>query len=890
MAKTTEKTEIWSDMETISKKSLEVLSRANATSDYCHDSKSPSYLVTNDQYFQIIKQLKAKGIRQRFITEITLENARYSKELANHVELRHLEGLKGNFGIVDGKEYGAAANIYDLNPPVEFIYSNVKSFVEQQQYFFETLWNKAIPAEKKIMEIEQGTPAEVTEIWYGADNIVKRQLQIITKAQATVDYCHSSESPSIIVAFEPFMQTVTQLNKRGVKQRYITEITGGNIQYCKELAKYIQLRHLDHVQGTLGIIDGKIYGAIANTKENHLPTEFIYSSVKSFIDQQQYFFETLWNKATSAEQRIREIEEGIPVETTEIIDGTENILNKAIEGLSLTKGMFDNCIDRACPSSYVLTSPIWNKCIELFKRGVRLRFITEITSDNISYCKEIMKIAELRHLDGIMGNFGISDGRDYRATASMQQGQPPTHAIRSTIKTFVDQQQYFFETLWNKAIPAEQRIKEIEEGKPPEKLEIIQDTQKSIGRAFDIMSKTQKELLVLFATPRTFTIALQAGAADIYRKMSANGININVLVPRRGGAEIEEHNEQKIIARVREEISPSINLRFSDVDLNTRITIMISDRKEFMSWELRDDTLDDPYLAGGIATYSNFESLASSYATIFDNLWKITELAENLRIANIRLEGNEKAMKEFINIAAHELRTPIQPILGLSEMLPNVGSTDDPQQQRKFIDVIIRNAHKLENLAEDILDVTRIDSGRLQLSRKKIDLHELVKGVVSDFQAVIKSKFDENENSSKAVICLSEEYPDDRSADLKVEHPIVVLADPNRIVQVITNLLSNAVKFSAQRDTAMITVTRGMRVIDGKPMATVSISDQGQGIDPEIVPRLFQKFISGSEKGTGLGLYISKNIIEAHGGKIWAENNKSGIGATFVFTLPLLKP
>ncbi len=246
-------------------------------------------------------------------------------------------------------------------------------------------------------------------------------------------------------------------------------------------------------------------------------------------------------------------------------------------------------------------------------------------------------------------------------------------------------------------------------------------------------------------------------------------------------------------------------------------------------------------------------------------------------------------MKEFINIAAHELRTPIQPILGLSEMLPNVGSTD-PQKQRKFIDVIIRNAHKLENLAEDILDVTRIESGRLQLSMEKIDLYELVKGVVSDFQAVIKSKFDKNENSSnRAIICLKEEYPDDWATDPGQERPMVVLADANRIVQVIANLLSNAVKFSKQRDRALITVTTGIRLIDNRSMAVVSISDQGQGIDPQIVSRLFQKFISGSQKGTGLGLYISKKIVNAHGGEIWAENNNSGIGATFVFTLPLLK-
>ncbi len=491
---------------------------------------------------------------------------------------------------------------------------------------------------------------------------------------------------------------------------------------------------------------------------------------------------------------------------------------------------------------------------------------------------------ELRHLEAVKGNFGIVDGKEYGAAANIYDLQPPVEFIYSNVKTFVDQQQYFFETLWNKAIPAKQRIKEIEEGSSPEKLEIIEDTQKSISRAFDIMSKTQKELLVLFATPRTFNFALRGKAADIYRKISENGVDIKLLVPRGTGNEIEENNEQ--IAKVRQ-ISPSIDLRFSELDLNTRITIMISDRNESMSWELRDDTLDDPYLAGGIATYSNIKSLASSYAVIFDNLWKITELAENLRMANVKLESNEKAMKEFINIAARELRTPIQPILGLSEMLP--AARNDPQQHRKFVEVIVRNAHKLENLAEDILDVTRIESGHLQLSMEKIDLHELVESIVSDFQEVIENEFNKNGNASKAIICIKDEYFRDRAPDPNLEHPVVVLADPNRIVQVITNLLSNAVEFSSQRDTALITVTRGMRVIDGKTMAIVSISDQGLGINPEIVPRLFQKFISGGEKGTGLGLYISKNIVEAHGGKIWAENNKSVIGTTFAFTLPLLK-
>jgi two-component system sensor histidine kinase VicK len=570
-------------------------------------------------------------------------------------------------------------------------------------------------------------------------------------------------------------------------------------------------------------------------------------------------------------------------EKTEVIYGAENVLNRGIQGIPLAKETIDLCGEEDGSSAIVANEPILERFIDASKRGVRIRQITEITKNNILDCKKLMDCMEMRHLDGLYGYFVIVDGNEFISHAYAQEGKSFPHMVTSTVKVFVQQQQYFFNTLWEKAIPAEQRIREIEEGRAPERLEIIQDTQKSISRAFDIMNKTQKELLVLFATPRTFTLALQAKAGDIYRKISKNGVDVKLLVPR--GTEIEENKEQ--MAKVREEVSPSINLRFSDVALNTRITIMISDRNEFMSWELRDDTLDDPYLAGGIATYSNIKALASSYATIFDNLWKITELVENLRLTNIKLEGNEKAMKEFINIAAHELRTPLQPILGLSEMLHSARS--DPQEHRKLVEIIVRNAHKLENLAENILDVTRIESGHLQLSMQKIDLDQLVESVVSDFQAVIENEFDENEKASKAVICLKDEYPDERAVVNSNQEHTIVMADANRIVQVVTNLLSNAIKFSTQGDRSLITVTRGVRVIDGRTMATVSVSDQGQGINPEIMSRLFQKFNSGSEKGTGLGLYISKNIVKAHGGEIWAERNKSGTGTTFVFTLPLLK-
>jgi signal transduction histidine kinase len=561
-------------------------------------------------------------------------------------------------------------------------------------------------------------------------------------------------------------------------------------------------------------------------------------------------------------------------EKTEVIYGAENVLNRAIQGIPLAKETIDLCGEEDGPSAIVANEPILKKYIEASKRGVRIRQITEITNTNILDCKKLMGCMEQRHLYGLYGYFVIVDGKQFHSHAYGQEAKSFPHMVTSTVKVFVQQQQYFFNTLWEKAIPAEQRIKEIEEGRAPEKLEIIQDTQKSIGRAFDIMNKTQKELLVLFATQRTFTFALRGEAADIYRKLSKNGVDIKLLVPRGGADQFEEENNEQI-AKVREEISSSINLRFSDVDLNTRITIMISDRNEFMSWELKDDTLNDPYLAGGIATYSNIKALASSYATIFDNLWKITEFAENLRIANIKLENNDKAMKEFINIAAHELRTPIQPILGLSEMLPD--ARNDPQQHGKFVEIIVRNAHKLENLAEDILDVTRIESGRLQLSMEMIDLYELVDSVVHDFQKFLPA--------DGKVIMNYQKLNDGRNdeEDYRVSH-LAIMGDPARIAQVLSNLLRNALKFTNE---GTISVRVGKNDSPSYSEAVVSISDSGQGIDPEVMYKLFEKFVSKSEKGTGLGLFISKSIVEAHGGKIWGENNKDGNGATFTFTLPL---
>jgi signal transduction histidine kinase len=236
-----------------------------------------------------------------------------------------------------------------------------------------------------------------------------------------------------------------------------------------------------------------------------------------------------------------------------------------------------------------------------------------------------------------------------------------------------------------------------------------------------------------------------------------------------------------------------------------------------------------------------------------------------------KLTYHDKLQKEFIDIAAHEFRTPIQSVLGYSEMIhANLKNFD------QYFEKIIRNAKRLEKLTEDVLDVSRIEGKNLQLSKSYFDLNQTIKQVIEDHQ---------KEALNKEVQIIF---------DSKKNIPATVYADEARLQQVIDNLLSNAINFT-QNGTITITAyraqvdTKGEMDESDRESTVVEIRDTGTGINSEMLPRLFDKFATRSMSGTGLGLYISKSIVDSHDGKIWAYNNKDGKGATFTFTLPVTK-
>jgi signal transduction histidine kinase len=256
---------------------------------------------------------------------------------------------------------------------------------------------------------------------------------------------------------------------------------------------------------------------------------------------------------------------------------------------------------------------------------------------------------------------------------------------------------------------------------------------------------------------------------------------------------------------------------------------------------------------------------------------ELQESNREIALANEELKVHDKMQKEFINVAAHELRTPIMPIIGLSELLYNKFINKDendlkPETLKEYFQTIVRNAYRLQKLVEDILDVTKIESRIFRLNTELFDLNEVISNVVTDFKNIIKNK-----NSKVQIL-----YEPNRNK-------IFVNADKTRLSQVISNILDNSLKFTQEGFIIITTRITNKEKYDKDNKVIVIIKDTGIGIDNEILPRLFTKFVTKSNQGTGLGLFIVKKIIEAHGGKIWAENNSNGIGSTFYFTLPIVK-
>jgi signal transduction histidine kinase len=568
-------------------------------------------------------------------------------------------------------------------------------------------------------------------------------------------------------------------------------------------------------------------------------------------------------------------------EKTQVLHGFEKTTEVIIKFLYSAEDSMNICADYTWPSVAMGVEVFKKGLYELKKRNVKSRFVTDITKDNIKYCKELMQISELRHLDGVKGNFSISE-KGYTASATLQEAALLQEVIYSNVRAILDQQQYVFETLWSKAKPAEQKIREIEEGIDLGETAIIQNPKKILELFINMIKSAKSEILLLLPTINAFLREERIGAIELLKKSAAeHDVNVRIITPSNDDVEkILQNNTVSVAVRKEQQINQKkekgfevqrSNIQFKETAMTT-VTILVVDKRESLVMEKTDDSKETFIEAIGLSTYSNSEPTVMSYLSIFEGLWRQAKLYEELREANERLQIHDKMQREFINIASHEMKTPTQAILGTSGLLQYY-----PERKDELIGIIQRNAKRLQTLIANILDVTRIESQTLKLNKERFNIRDVISSLIEDHK-------DRTKNSNIELI----------NKNNNNNNPIFVEADKDRIIQVLSNLLSNAIKFT---DQGKISINLFEKNDDnneenggGRKEVIVSVNDTGSGINSEIFPRLFSKFASKSYQGTGLGLFICKSIIEAHGGRIWAENNdvsedKSG-GATITFSLP----
>ena len=486
---------------------------------------------------------------------------------------------------------------------------------------------------------------------------------------------------------------------------------------------------------------------------------------------------------------------------------------------------------------------------------VKQKYLLEITKDNIQYCRNLMQIVGhdnyFRHSDDIEANFVVSE-KEYVGSVTLK--EPHQQAIYSNMNDIVEQHRSIFDTLWNKAIPAEQRIGEIREGIEPEFYEVINNYQKAQEKYIDLAKSIDKEGLLFFANSKAMVRADKIGVIDSLIEASAKkGAIVRIVCP------LAEENSE--IVKTMSERAPDIRILNYDSSASFHSGLFVVDRAKLMRFELKEPKAEEFSEAIGFVIFSNNKVSVDSSKSFYELLWN-ERIQQEKQKEYEKLREADKMKTEFINVAAHELRSPIQPVLGLSELLLN--QEGNIEQYRDLLNVINRNARRLQQLTENILDVSKIEGHTLELHKEKVNINEKIRKVIDDVNC-------QNHNSDKLEIVFMEP-----------ENFVYVEADKIRLYQIIANLLTNAIKFTKEG-----TVSISADVKDNTNELIISVKDSGEGIHPVIMPRLFTKFATRSNMGTGLGLFISKSIIEAHGGRIWAENNADGKGATFSFSLPL---
>jgi signal transduction histidine kinase len=540
----------------------------------------------------------------------------------------------------------------------------------------------------------------------------------------------------------------------------------------------------------------------------------------------------------------------------------------------------------------------------LKKNKIEIKILTEVNLSNAHRIKDLLLVADIRHVGKLDLKFMVNESTHLILSKSDNKNKNSVVSELNyvTVKNnaIVEQYSLVFEQLWNLGIDAKKKLKGLEA-----ELEVASVThevnEKGIKQFVEKLIRTSKHEVLLYTSTvwESNNNILSKELFELLKSMILkNKIKVKFIIPSL--STLESNNLKHIILELGTiEQQEEAHFLFRSLpkgdDIDLASLILIVDKYHLLIVNLH---LNDEYQSNNVVhkdDYSYFYTTEldsiNKYKLLFDVQWGRAELAERLYIQDIM-------QRNLIDTIAHELRTPTQAILGYSEMATiDIDENESGQHYKHYFDSIIRNANRLNSIVMNILNVAKIDNTTFNLNKEECNIHNLVQEAVDDYRYVFKA----NDHLKNKNIQFKVSESSEKSTIANV--------DRIRIYEVLTNLFNNSVEFIQSNGTITVQVTvvdehnldeenqvqsqdyEGSKRLDHKhdndKFILVQIKDDGKGIDKYVLSKLFNKFVSTVDNHIGLGLYVSKYIIESHGGRIWAQNNIDRPGSTFSFILPL---
>jgi signal transduction histidine kinase len=703
--------------------------------------------------------------------------------------------------------------------------------------------------------------SETTESVNNDKDASSRLLNLIKNVNTSLDISISSDKLPFFIKSSDFLDSCKTLLKRDIQIRFILQSPPKSAEDYKHISSIAsKIKYLEGIQGISAISDSEYFSLDSNTVDPQYYNVFSTRS-KTILSIVKKSFDTLFLNAISY------------LETSTQTGDEFNIFPPSMR-FKVDVEISDQIIHFLSDSKFVyIYSTIggmllgYQNYLEQFeqiqnrakvKEHKGIRWITSIrTRNDLRLVRNLLQMGiDVRHTpDRPPFDFALSN--KYFA-CTIERNEESKLVIDNMLLnddranlTFYNM---IFEKLWESAVDAQDRIKEMERGND-DNIVVVSDSNESLHKLFELFTLAKKEILIILPSTNGFFRTEMSGGFKMIDRIGAKGIRVRVLT-------LPDQENSFEIRKIKSKY-PNIYFRDLEQVITSFNRIMVFDKENTVIWEVTDDDQLKFTEALGKAIFIDGLKTSETIASIFDSLWTQSEIHNRLKEAHEKVKVHDKMQSRFMDLVAHELRTPLQSILGITEILRKDINNND---QNFMLQIIMSNARRLRRLSENILDITRLEGNILYLNKEEFSFNELVKSTIADYITNIeynKSVLFEYKNFDK-------EY--------------VVMADKFRITQVIQNLVDNSIRFTESKGKIVLTLSD--KIVHSKEIVVLSVTDNGEALRPEILSRLFTKFSSDSYYGVGIGLYLCRKIVEAHHGRIWAINNKNKSGCTFSFGIP----